>query len=326
MEKFYFETKKYRCLVEYGHFPTEELYLSMCGVESCLPGKGFGPVVREGYHLHVIISGKGILRVEDREYELRAGQMFIEKPGELTLYRADMELPWSYCWMAFGGACAQSLVASAGFTAGINVLESNVDPLRFFKLADETLSQQELSISGSLRRFGYLNQFLALAVDSAAASPQNRVKQNYLLSGREEYMNYALDFIRRNYAAVSVTDVAAYLGISRSHLTRLFNSSLGCSPGEYIMNLRMQRSAWLLANTAMPIQEISMSIGYEDQLTFSKAFKKVYDVSPKYYREQPPENRKVLRRIQTSPPASDHGEEADAEGQYKIQTEDGAHL
>ena len=298
MENFYYETKKYRCLVEYGHFPSEELYLSMCGVESCLAGKGFGPVAREGYHLHVILSGRGLLTVEGREYELRAGQMFIEKPGELTAYRADLENPWSYCWMTFGGAFAHRLAAAAGFTLGVNALDCNIDPLKFYRVADSVLTHQELSIAGSLRRFGLMNEYLALAVDSAAAGSDTKGRQFFLVRNGDEYMDYAVDFIRRNYAAISVTDIAAYLGISRSHLTRLFKSSMNCSPSEFLMHIRMERSAWLLANTAMSVQEISNIIGYEDQLTFSKAFKKVFDVSPKYYRAMAPENRKTLKAIE----------------------------
>lgn len=286
MDNFYHETKKYRCLVEYGRFPSEDFYLSMCGVESCLPGKGFGPVVREGYHLHVVLSGKGYLNVADRHYEVWGGQMFIEKPGELTEYHADEKNPWAYCWMAFGGKSAPSLVEAAGFTSDINVLNCSIDPIQFYNLADSALTHPGLSMADGLRRYGYLSQYIALAIDSAAASDDKKVASYLLNRGSDAYIDYALNYIRNNYAAISVTDIAAYLGISRSHLTRLFRQKLDCTPSEYLMKTRMDQAARLIKDTDLSVQEVSDIVGYEDQLTFSKAFKKVFGLSPKYYRQQ----------------------------------------
>ncbi|MBR1559371.1 MAG: AraC family transcriptional regulator, partial [Clostridia bacterium] len=308
LDNFYYENKKCRIMVEHDHFPTEELYLTMCGVESCLAGQGFGPVDREGYHLHVILSGRGSLRVGEEEIELRAGQMFCEKPGEITEYRASVDEPWTYCWMTFGGIQAKWMAEAAGFTEGVNTLDCNVDPLRFYRVAESVLTHQELTVSAALRRFGLLYEFVALAIESAAATPGERDRRYYLPRSGPEYIRYARDFIRHNYADISVTDIAEYLGISRSHLTRLFKTGIGCSPSEYLMHIRMERGAWLLANTPMSIQEISASIGYEDQLTFSKAFKKLFDVSPKYYRALPLEQRKELKDIVKK---TDHIGEAD---------------
>ena len=295
MENNYHETRKYRCLVENEHFLSEELYLTMCGVEACLPGKGFGPVVREGYHLHVIISGRGCLEVEGCHTELHAGQMFIEKPGEMTFYHADLEAPWAYCWMTFRGSRAAALVKTIGFEDGLNSIDCNIDPMRFYRVAERLLSHPEPTLSACFRRYSLLNEYIALMLESASAGQKNR--SNPLLRGGADYMDYARDYIRLNYAAISVADVASHLGISRSHLARLFKKNMDCSPNDYLKYMRMVRGAWLLTNTGLSIQEVSSSVGYEDQLTFSKAFKKVYGVSPKYYREMPPEDRRVLKGI-----------------------------
>ena len=54
---------------------------------------------------------------------------------------------------------------------------------------------------------------------------------------------------------------------------------------KFLIDFRMHKAASLLVGTADTVKEISMAVGYEDQLTFSKAFKKKFGVSPKYYRE-----------------------------------------
>ncbi|MFR3348507.1 MAG: helix-turn-helix domain-containing protein [Mediterraneibacter faecis] len=46
----------------------------------------------------------------------------------------------------------------------------------------------------------------------------------------------------------------------------------------------IQKAARLLATTQLPVSIISNSLGFEDQLAFSRTFKKFYNVSPTDYR------------------------------------------
>ena len=55
----------YRCL-EYDYEQLGELFLIACGMENCDPGAITGPDIREAYHLHVVRSGRGILRAGGR--------------------------------------------------------------------------------------------------------------------------------------------------------------------------------------------------------------------------------------------------------------------
>ena len=64
------------------------------------------------------------------------------------------------------------------------------------------------------------------------------------------------------------------------------------------MQYRMKQSCRLLLETDQPIQEIASHVGYDDPLTFSKAFKKALNTNPTEYRlknqnaETNPESRK----------------------------------
>ena len=53
----YTETSAYRVLVEHNRRQSDELYLTLCGVEQCRPDKERESRIRDGYHLHVILSG-----------------------------------------------------------------------------------------------------------------------------------------------------------------------------------------------------------------------------------------------------------------------------
>ena len=60
---------------------------------------------------------------------------------------------------------------------------------------------------------------------------------------------------------------------------------IGISPQEYLLSLKMEKACNLLTNLQLSIGDVARQVGYEDQLTFSKIFKKSKGVSPKLYRE-----------------------------------------
>lgn len=87
-----------------------------------------------------------------------------------------------------------------------------------------------------------------------------------------------------HYAHAKISDIASYIGITRSYLTHIFKQKMEISPQEYLVSYRLEQGSRLLRTTRMSIGEIAEKIGYENPLTFSKIFKNVYGVSPKNYR------------------------------------------
>ena len=64
------------------------------------------------------------------------------------------------------------------------------------------------------------------------------------------------------------------------------------------MHVRMDKSRSLLRLTNMSVSAVAKEVGYEDQLAFSKIFKKKFGVSPAQYRKKIlEENRKPLSEM-----------------------------
>ena len=288
-------TPKVRCLI-YHERLTDDLYLQYCGIEQCLPDYYFDADGRDGYHLHVILQGKGKLFVDGNIKNLHFGQMFITKPGENTWYKADTNDPWVYCWMTFDGNIAKRCVEDAGFVEGINVLDCQTDPRHFHSIVASVLDQAELSPSNVYLSTGQLLRFISAAIHSYYAT-ENRSRKNRKFPA-DDYVRYAADYIQANYATARITDVAKYVGLHRSYLTNLFKTKTGISPQEYLIQCRLQQGCKLLKETNNPIQEISHQIGYENPLTFSKTFKSVYGVSPREYRTKHQTDDKPKKREQ----------------------------
>ncbi len=294
----YSETILFRCMNERFPHQTDDIYLTMCGIEQCAPDKEIMSRIRDDYHLHVIMSGEGVLDTGTSKKTLRAGQMFLLKPGEKVAYWPVKENPWAYCWMSFNGVRAGEYMREAGFDSGTYSLDSHVDFSDFYRLCDRAVSSPQFNYAGALRRLGLLLEFIGLSIESAELGRKHSAQREHkALSKKSDYVRYAVEFIHNNYSTINIRDVARYLGIDRSYFSSIFRESLGISPLEFLFQVRMRQSAYLLQNLEISIQDVAHYVGYEDSLTFSKAFRRFYGVSPRYYREMPADQRPDMEKI-----------------------------
>lgn len=101
------------------------------------------------------------------------------------------------------------------------------------------------------------------------------------------YIREAISFIEQNFQNnITIEDIASVCGINRSYFGKIFHKSVGKSPQEFLINYRMIKATELLKLTSLSIADIGSAVGYENQLHFSRAFKTVYGVSPRTWRDQ----------------------------------------
>ena len=296
--KNYSETTRFRCLNE--HFPrqSDALFLLMCGVETCAPDKEKQYRPRDNWHLHVILSGTGVMEVDGTRTPLRENHMFILKPGERITYYQQPEDPWTYCWMTFSGSRAEEFVRAAGFGPGVYTRETRLDARRFYNLCDRLMETPQLTAGAAMQRHGRLMEFIGLAIESAEQDVSPIPGRGHKpLYHRADYVRHGLDYMKHNYSSINISDISKYLGIDRCYFSAIFRQSQGITPSEYLLRLRMRQSVHMLDTLTIPIQEIANQVGYEDSLTFSKAFKRFFGVSPKRYREMTPDERMQLKPI-----------------------------
>jgi AraC-like DNA-binding protein len=86
--------------------------------------------------------------------------------------------------------------------------------------------------------------------------------------------------------AYNIGDLAAQLHLSPSHLQRLFKRETGVRMGEWLIAVRLQGAAYLLANSYLSVKEIARSVGYEHVSSFIRAFERRYVLTPTRYRER----------------------------------------
>lgn len=264
----------------------EELCLTVCGIERCTPDKFFGPSVREDYHVHFILHGKGTLEIGGKSYKLQRGQIFVIPPDVETYYYSDPEDPWHYTWVSFGGTRAGYFLEKAGITAENPVRDTYIEPERFLELTEKILNHHELTVANELLRTSLLYEIIALLVDSENQQKSKEGADEVYDYSPDVYVNTAIEYIGEHYPHTKVSEIAAYIGISRYYLTHIFKEKLHVSPQEFLLNYRMEQANRLLRTTGLSVQAVSEKVGYENPLTFSKTFKNKFGLSPKKYREK----------------------------------------
>ena len=270
-------------------FPNEnfiDLGMYQYGYEQCEPGHSFGPATRNHYLFHYIISGTGTLMAdnakgETQTYSIKSGQGFLIFPGQITTYIADQNLPWEYVWIEFDGLRVKEALDLTELSVNTPVYHSHSKDLRE-QLMNEMLYIVHHAKESPFHLIGHLYLFLDYLTQSAKSK---KLVQSSKMS--DYYIKEAINYIEQNCQNnITIEDIAAVCGINRSYFGKIFRNSIGRSPQEFLMNYRMVKATELLKLTSLSIAEIGSDVGYENQLHFSRAFKTIYGVSPREWRNQ----------------------------------------
>jgi len=84
--------------------------------------------------------------------------------------------------------------------------------------------------------------------------------------------------------ALNVEQVAAVVGLSPFHFTRLFTAATGKAPHAYLTQIRIAEASRLLGSTCLPIAEIAQRTGYATHAHFTGMFGRHVGMTPAAYR------------------------------------------
>lgn len=98
----------------------------------------------------------------------------------------------------------------------------------------------------------------------------------------------AIYIISTEYASptLSLTYVAASLGLNASYFSHKFKASTGFSFTEYVNNIRIRNAAQRLMVTDDTITKIALSCGFNSSNYFKDIFRKQFNCSPREYRNR----------------------------------------
>lgn len=132
----------------------------------------------------------------------------------------------------------------------------------------------------------FATSHLAIHLLRNYCSVKHRLKENiYALSPYD--LQKVIDYIETHIGrkGLGSTELSGLLGMSRSHFGRLFKTSTGICPTQYIIERRLKKATLLLADKNLSLQEIAQRTGFSHQSHFSSAFIKSLHLTPAQYRK-----------------------------------------
>ncbi|MFJ4345219.1 AraC family transcriptional regulator [Pseudomonas sp. NPDC089401] len=224
------------------------------------------------FSIGAITSGRSTYLSGDSQVEVGAGTTVVMNPGVVHACNPIEGEGWSYLmlyvdlpWLQARGFAlpAQTLSTAAGLYSRLLAL--------FADLFEVDLPDREARLA---RFFEDLPRYLPAEIDSMRAEhPQ---------------LDAAAAFIRAHRAdPLSLADICAACGLSRSYLIRAFRQRFGLTPHGYLLDQRVQQARAQLRG-GRAIAEVALEAGFADQAHLQRAFKQHLASTPGHYRDAVP--------------------------------------
>lgn len=286
---FYDNQKRRNNMIDYifsnDFFRNIDAMIYTCGYENCEPGHSYGPILRNGYLIHYVLSGEGIYKTRGKLFRLKKGDAFLICPDELIYYEADKYHPWSYTWIGMQG------IKIKGYLKRTSLLEQLVvhygQDKQLIQYHEKMSEADKLPQNRDLIMNSILYEYLFYLANKFPN------KQYSINEKKSDYVEEALQYIEEHYCdPIRIEDVANHLNINRSYLHHIFKSFTNVSVQSYLLDYRIRQSCILLRDTTMSIRVIAHSVSYDDPLYFSRIFHQKMGMSPSEYRKSNQINKK----------------------------------
>ena len=233
-----------------------------------------------GCQLSCTLEGEGIFRYKRQEYRLTPGMAFLQNHNDVNTayyYPVNGREPWRFLWFAFFSETVESMVREMvsryGYIYRLPVDGGIVKKLKSFK-----------SYRGTLQILSPLEA--ARVVMDVLTGLDKHIEEKYVETSQSNLIRRTQEYIFENIGNdIGIDQIARNIGVSREHLARIFRQQLGQAPLEYLMKRKMELACKLLISTNLTCKEIAERIGYENSVSFNRAFKNLVKMPPGQLRE-----------------------------------------
>lgn len=258
-----------------------------------LAGKPIDPPRTNYFSIYFIESGSGTFWADASSFEFTPDSMLFFVPYQHIRFVPNGSVHGEVIQFHANFLCVETFHAEVGCSGilfndpyGIPVVPLKKQVKREVTNLVERIRKEQ---SGSDLAYGevmlaYLKVLLILAARLKSTKPgvcspgANDLRHPILVQLRE--------LIEENFHTLhSPAEYAKRLHMTAKTLGRIVREHLGTTPTDLIRNRILIHAKWQLLHTLKPVKEISLELGFRDELYFSRLFKKATGLSPTFFRE-----------------------------------------
>lgn len=235
--------------------------------------------------------GAGEYHVDGRPHAIRAGDLFIARPGVVHQI-INRETPWmELYWVAFAldGLAGDRMLTDFAGARDVLVVPDEGGRIaatwRALRVAAECApvggDPGLLLLMGALLRS--IAQSGSAAVPETGLPEEGDPPRGPVSAPVREAIAYIQEHLGRR--TLTVADIADFVHLSPRQVTRLFVAFTGVAPSAYVERARLDRARALLLRTDDPLKQIALLVGYGDIHHFTRAFSRRFGCPPGRFRE-----------------------------------------
>ena len=245
--------------------------------------------------LVIICEGSGINCVNQFEYPIAAGDVFVVHAGQVHAYKETEHL--HLCNVLFDSSLLDFKGIDMSHLPGFHalfLLEPNLRKTNFNSRlhlqgpdlikARAIIEELEQEVDEQKPGFRLISQSLLLLLIGKLSRWYAQVTREdsaklMLIAKSLAHMEQTL------YEPLSIQQLAKIANMSERSFYRTFQKATGMSPNQYLTNLRISQAAELLIHSDASVTEIAFECGFQDSSYMTKQFKKQMQVTPSMFRK-----------------------------------------
>ena len=235
----------------------------------------------KGYIINLTVKGIGTVFSGKNAFNCSVGDLLLFPPNAIHYYhRANQATEWHHQWIYFR--------PRALWADWLNWSDS-VNHVGRLTIPNESLYQEILQLFRQIEQ-EYVSGMLFSEEMSMCLLEQLLIKCFKLDPANKQRMldprilstcHFIADNLGINH---KISDIAEHIHMSPSRLAHLFTEQTGTSIVKWREEQRMIKAQHLLHTSGAPIYHIARQLGYDDQLYFSRLFKRYTGLNPSEYR------------------------------------------
>lgn len=236
-----------------------------------------------------IISGKGTIICNSKEYKVKAGDVYFVPRGCDSASFPDKDDPWLTVWLNSFGDLIPDIMTAYNLIKIVHFPDATCYPL-FKKIIqicrDKTLTSEEKDMQISI----VMHEIIQVLYASPNINKTQVMTTRSMQKDAHTLKVYMDNHINDN---VKMSTLAELVFRSESQTIRIFKQIYGMTPYNYLLGMRIKSAQQLLEQTNLSIKEVAYNLGFSDEHYFSHLFKAKTGKTPTNYRKDVLKNREI---------------------------------